>query len=154
MAETVRSLLRIMKVTNPLSGARPPFGQPRLQTLADMQLLVYMAYVHRSQTAKIELHEAQKVRQLPDNTLSKHVPTRWWSITKSVAAFLENEPAVKSLRKSSFSAGLLLGNAAGNFVMDHHLEGTCLGRVFRAVGVAPALHGAWPSRLANGGRGR
>lgn len=53
-----------------------------------------IAYVHRSHAAKTKLHEAQKVHQLPQNTLPTHVATRWWSTTTSVVAFLHNKRAI------------------------------------------------------------
>lgn len=73
----------------------PLVRSPPVKLLGKMHKII--AYVHRSNAALTKLNEAQKVHQLRKTTLPKHCPTRWWSTTASVEAFVKNKQAVKLL---------------------------------------------------------
>ena len=55
------------------------------------------AYVRRSTAAKARFAEAQRFCELTPGALPGACPTRWWSTTTSVQAFVKNERAVKML---------------------------------------------------------
>lgn len=72
-----------------------PFVACLVKLLAKLHRI--QAYVRRSTAAKARLNEAQRYWKLAEVTLPGACPTRWWTTTSTVQAFVKNERAVKML---------------------------------------------------------